>query len=104
MDRAVQRRALLFSVPFGGREISTQLFSVPAWAIPRRVALNAPSLLERSGVHRIESELVEQPGDGCLRSRIVAGYHQCAAIGSARRQSVSCEFGGVDVVEGLDDL
>jgi hypothetical protein len=42
-------------------------------AIAGRVTLNAPALLERAGIHRIEPELVEQARDRGLGRVVVAG-------------------------------
>jgi hypothetical protein len=71
---------LLISVPFGGREVSTQLFCRAAWTIARCIALNAPSLLERARIYRVEAELVEQPRDENLRPRVVSGDDQSPAV------------------------
>ena len=57
-----------------------------------RVALDAPSLLERTRIHRVEAELVEQARDRRLGGAIVAGDHQRAAILRARRRAVGREL------------
>jgi len=69
--------SLLISVPLGGREVSSQR---AARTIAGCIPLNAPPLLERARIYRVEAELVEQPRDDGLRLRVVAADDQSPAV------------------------
>src|SRR5688572_10448591 len=102
-NERVQRR-LLGGVSFGRREVLAQFLRRTSWTVARSVALYAPPFSQRTGIHRIETELVDQASNGCLRRRIIASDHQSASILCAGRAPVCREVGGVNVIEGLDDL
>src|SRR5688572_10080304 len=102
-NERVQRR-LLGRVPLGCREVLAQFLRRTSWTVARSVALNAPPFSQRTGIHRIETELVDQASDGCLRRRIIASDDQSASILRARGVPVCREVGGVNVIERLDDL
>jgi len=72
--------SLLISVPLGGREVSSQLLPRAARTIAGRIPLNAPPLLERARIYRVEAELVEQPRDDGLHLRVVAADDQSPAV------------------------
>src|SRR5687768_14391143 len=63
---------LLIPVSLRGGKIPTQFLSRATRSVPRRVALDAPAFLQRTGIDGIEPELVQQMGHGGLRSGIVA--------------------------------
>ena len=75
-----------------------------ARAVARGITLNAPALLQRPGVDCVEAELIQEMRDGCLRTGVITGDHQRAAVLATRRLAVGRQFGCVNMVEGLDDL
>src|SRR3954466_4512275 len=81
-------RVLLVGVSLGCRQILAQFLCRAAWPIPRRIALNAPSFLQRPGIHDVETELVEQCRHGGLRRRIVARDRKRAPVPRSRRLPV----------------
>ena len=81
---------LLFRVPLGGGEVFAQLFGRAAWPVARGIALNAPSLFERSRIHGVEAKLVQQPSNDGLGVRIITCDDERAPILGARRTSVAC--------------
>ena len=82
---------LLFRVPLGCGEVFAQLFGRAAWPVARGIALDAPSLLQRSRIHGVEAELVQKSGDYYgLGVRIITCDDERAPILGARRTSVAC--------------
>ena len=59
---------------------------------------------ERTRIHRVEAELIEQTSDRHLGPWIVPGDDQRAAILRASRQAIGGQGRGVDMVESLDDF
>ena len=95
---------LLVRVPLGRREVSAQLLRRATRTVAGRIALDAPSFLQRARIDRVEAELVEQAGDRGLGPLVVASDDQRATILLARWLPVGGERSGVDMVEGLDDF
>ena len=103
--RAVRGVALLLvRVPLGRRKILAQCLRRASRTVAGGIALNAPPVLQRTRIHGVEPELVEQTCNGGLGLRVVAGDDQCPTILRAGRSSVGRKLSGADVVERLDDL
>ena len=75
---------LLFRVPLGGGEVFAQLLGRAAWPVARGIALNAPSLFERSRIHGVEAKLVQKSSDYGLGVRIITCDDERAPILGAR--------------------
>src|SRR5262245_17387263 len=60
-------------VPLGGGEVFAQLICRAARTVPRGVALNPPTLLQRTRIDDIEPERVEQTRHCRLGVGVVAG-------------------------------
>src|SRR5262245_6564170 len=73
-------RCRLVSVAFRSGEILAQLLRGPARAIPWRTGLNSPPFLQRSRIHRVVAEFVDQFADRRPGRRIVASNGNRAAI------------------------
>ena len=95
---------LLFRVALGGGEVFAQLLGRAAWPVARGIALNAPSLFERSRIHGVEAKLVQKSSDYGLGVRIITCDDERAPILGAQRLSVLGQLCGVDVVKSLDDF
>ena len=65
---------LLVSVPLGRREVCAQLLRCATWTVPGHITLNPPPLLQRTGIHDVEPELVEQTRHRGFGSGVVASY------------------------------
>ncbi len=91
----------MIRVPFGRREISPQFLSRTARTVSGGIPLDAPPFFERACVHSVETELIEQMGNGGLGALIITSNHQRATILRPRRLPVGGEFGGVNVIEAL---
>jgi hypothetical protein len=63
---------LLVRVPLGRREVCAQLLRCATWTVPGHITLNPPPLLQRTGIHGVEPELVEQARHRGLGSGVVA--------------------------------
>jgi len=63
---------LLVRVPLGRREVCAQLLRCPTWTVPGHITLNPPPLLQRTSIHDVEPELVEQARHRGLGSGVVA--------------------------------
>ena len=71
---------LLLGVSLGRRQVLAQFLCRATWTIARRIALNAPSFLQRPGVDRVEPLLVELVGHFGVGARVVAGDDQRPAV------------------------
>ena len=56
-------------------------------AVGRPSPLEPPSLRERPGIHRVETEFLVEPDGNRFRLRVVAGQRQSPAIGRARKSA-----------------
>src|SRR5205809_7803215 len=75
---------LLIRVAPGGGKVQAQFFGCPARTVSGRITLNPPSFLQRPGVDRVESKLVEQRGHRGLGVAVVTGDDQRAAARGTR--------------------
>ena len=83
---------LLVRVPLGRRKILAQFLRRASRTVAGGITLNAPPFLQRTRVHRVEPELVEQTRNGGLGCRVVAGDDQGSTILRAGRSPVSREL------------
>src|SRR6478752_5605844 len=95
---------LLIRIPLGRRQVPAQFLCRSARTVAGGVALDTPPLSQRACVYRIEAELVEQMRHSGFGIFVITGDDQRAAILCAGWLSVSSKGGGIDMVEGLDDL
>src|SRR5690606_15258769 len=102
-QRFVGGRAVLRQpVPVGGGERLAQARRVVVPRVARRAGLVPPRVLEASGVHRIEAELVDKLHHLRAGVRRIAGDGQGDAIRRALRPRLLDEVRRVDVVERID--
>src|SRR6478609_6243629 len=88
----------------GGRpgEVVAHTLRIVIRAIDGSPRLLAPRFVQRSRIHAIESELIEEANHDRLRFRIVASHRKRDSPGCPGRLAAIEQMLGVDVVEHLD--